>query len=86
MTRADRDNRLDEMFALQKKTLDEVGSIKRAIYGDGINKVPGLIERQLSDETDIRRLKDSRKKFMWIVAGFVAALQFLREGIINFFK
>lgn len=72
--------------------LNEVGSIKRGVYGDSVNGVRGLIQRQDEDEKRIRQLeqdtkeikasvKGFRNKLIWTGAGFVAGLQALWEFI-----
>lgn len=75
-----------EILKLQKQIQQDVNSIKRAIYGDEMNKVPGLIDRQIIDEKEIARLKDAKKKFYWIAAGFLMAIQFVREFVVKLFQ
>ena len=59
----------------------EVGSISRAIYGDKVNQVPGLIDRQNADEVELKKLKDFRKKVLWGTGGFLIAFEVLHELI-----
>lgn len=72
--------RFDEMLTMQKETLVQVSDISRAIYGDEKNKVPGLLERQSADEADIQKLKDAKKKFVWIASGILIAI----NGLMHF--
>jgi hypothetical protein len=57
------------------KILSEVDQIKRGLYGDAVNKVPGLMQDHYELKTDVKKLKDGRKKIMWVSAGFIAAVQ-----------
>lgn len=53
----------------------DVADVKRAVYGDEVNKWPGLLDRQSKGEKDIASLKEGRKKLLWIVTGFGAAVE-----------
>lgn len=43
-------------------TKTELSTIKRGVYGDPDNKVPGLMDRQLEDERRIKALEESKKQ------------------------
>jgi hypothetical protein len=51
--------KFDEHCEYTKK---ELGEIKRGVYGDPANKVPGLIDRQLNDERRLNNIEEERKK------------------------
>lgn len=80
------EDRIGEVLKVLKEIQTDVGSISRAIYGDHVNKVPGLIERQIQDELEIKRLKDAKKKFIWAATGFVIALQVVEILILKMFQ
>jgi hypothetical protein len=50
-------------------------TIKRGLYGDKDNLVLGLMQRQLNDEIEIRKLKDRWKKVTWITVGVVGTIE-----------
>lgn len=50
-------------------------TIKRGMYGDKENLVIGLMQRQMQDELEIKKLQDKWKKVVWMVAGFVVAIE-----------
>jgi hypothetical protein len=52
-----------------------VSSIKRAIYGDKANEVPGLLTRQASDEKRITDLESTKKQAIWWGSGLLVGLQ-----------
>lgn len=75
--------------SFNKTILDEVHTIKRGLYGDTINSVKGLVDRQNDDEReradmkkDITMLKGFRARMIWSGAGFLAAIQ----GVYEFIK
>lgn len=80
------EQKIDQILRCVETMQQDVSSIKRAVYGDPINQVPGLIERQNKDEAAIQSLKEGRKKLGWVLAGFIAAIQavyFLFKEIIS---
>lgn len=74
-----------EQRSFNKEILDEVHTIRRGVYGDKINGVRGLIQRQDDDERRIDALETSvksmRQKAIWTGAGFIVGLQSLWEFI-----
>lgn len=82
----DQEEKIDAILSSVKNMEKDLGNTMRAVYGDKPNKVPGLIDRQLQDEEDIKSLKDGRKKLGWVLAGFITAIQavwFLIKEILS---
>lgn len=65
-------------------TREELSQIKRGIYGDPANKVPGLMDRQIEDERRLKLIEEQLKAerirkntLLWvggIVWGLLSAL------------
>lgn len=71
---------------------EELATIKRGVYGDPDNKVPGLMDRQLEDERRIKVIEDERKAeavkkktILWIGGSIVAAFQTLLAALYHLF-
>lgn len=67
----------------------EVATIKRGVYGDKDNDVPGLIDKQkdMQEELDIAKadikdIHDTKRKVLWVGGGGLGVL----EAIWHFFK
>lgn len=57
------------------KILSETEAIKRGLYGDEFNKRPGLMQEHYELKADVVKLKEGRKKIMWLSAGFIFAVE-----------
>lgn len=76
------EDKIDEILKLTQQNTNDIAHIKRGLYGDPVNKLPGLIDRQIEDEAEIKKLKDQQSRTLWIVTGFGAAV----SVIFNFLK
>lgn len=56
-----------------RETKEELSTIKRGIYGDPLNKVPGLIDTDKDQDRRIKELEEQRKKQKYTMAGIGAA-------------
>lgn len=65
------DDRMDSFGSTMKEMRSEVHDIKRGLYGDQKNKVPGLIDLP----PRVYSLEESRKKALWILGGIIALLE-----------
>lgn len=71
-----------ELKQLITKLSMEVAEIKRGVYGDEINKVPGLIDTDRSQHLRIKKLENLKNKFFWVASGVIVAaegLHFLKD-------
>ncbi len=73
--------------------LKEVDIIKRGVYGDEDNDVPGLIDHQrdhLSKILDLQRgqkqYEEDKKRVLWIGAGVIAFLQLAIHSVVEWIK
>lgn len=64
----------------------DVADIKRAVYGDEKIHYRGLLERQATDENDIKDLKEWNKRQRWIVYGGSTVLGFFSPFIYEWIK
>ena len=71
----------------------ELATIKRGVYGDPDNKVPGLMDRQVEDERRITALEEEQKKqriqkktAMWVLGIVATAVQAVGITIYEFIK
>ena len=84
---------LEENMNYLVKSVDhltaEVKTIKRGLYGDPENEVPGLIARQVQDEKRLDILeavyKNNDFKKNWFVGILIGAGTII-NGVIHFFK
>jgi|ERR1044072_3845414 hypothetical protein len=67
---------------VNSKVSEDMDELKRGLYGDPKNKVPGLIDRQTKTEEDVKKIKTRNARVTWYAAGFVGAL----NGAIYFIK
>lgn len=67
----------------QGKAIDR---INRGLYGDPDNKLPGLIDRQISDETRIHKLELHNDRQKWYAGGIFAVILTAWELVGDFFK
>lgn len=62
---------------------NDLGEVKRGVYGDIKNKVPGLIDRQGTMETDLKTVKGRQRKVYFtaggIILGFNACIFLVKE-------
>lgn len=69
---------------------DEVQEIRRGLYGDPVNKVRGLVQRQEEDEVRIDKLEEFRKRIIWVwgivVTAVVALWELVGDHIKGLFK
>jgi hypothetical protein len=56
--------------------LTEVSEIRRGLYGDDLNKMPGLMQKHYEVAAKVDKLEDHRKKAIWWGMGLIAGLQF----------
>lgn len=68
-------NKLDELIGMVKTMSTEVATIKRGVYGDQANKVPGLIDTDREQHQRIKSLENTRSKFIWWTGGAFAAIE-----------
>lgn len=68
---------LGEVQGDLKSVKTDCHTIKRGMYGDKDNLVIGLMQRQLQDEIDIKKLKDNWKKVAWLTIGFTFAIELI---------
>lgn len=67
------DDRLDTFANTMREMKGDVHDIKRGMYGDQKNKVPGLIELP----PRVSSLEETRKKLLWGVGGAILVLEVL---------
>lgn len=67
----------------QGKAIDK---INRGLYGDPDNKLPGLIDRQITDETRILKLERHNDRQKWYLGGIGVAVMIAWEMVGDFFK
>lgn len=51
------------------KILKQVESINRGLYGDAVNKVPGLMQQHYELDAKVDKLQESEKKRTWMAGG-----------------
>lgn len=72
--------RVNEFIVSQSVTnetlIESVDVIKRAVYGDEKNDVPGLLDRTKNTEDTVRSLKTRNSKYVWWATGAIAGLNF----------
>lgn len=69
-----------------KRIEDDLSEIKRGLYGDEKNKIPGALDRLTLVEEDVDKIHEVHKKAKWLGAGFIAALQGIGFAVYEFFK
>lgn len=74
--------KLDVLLVKMDEMMIELDTIKRGLYGDQKNKVPGLLERQDRDEQRISSIENKQFKFYAVLTGVFVAVQI----IYNFIK
>lgn len=77
------EQKIDAILKLCEKQGNDIDEIKRGLYGDQRNKLPGLIDRQINDEKEIAAIKASNEKAKWWAAGFTAALTLIVSVLYN---
>lgn len=78
--------KLDKLMSELKSVRSEVQTIKRGVYGDDDNDVPGLIDHQRNHLERIMSLEETRKKAFWFGTGAIVVLQVLWHFIVDWFK
>jgi uncharacterized protein YicC (UPF0701 family) len=71
-------NKLDKIY-------DTVERIHRGLYGDEINKQPGLMQKHYDLKEKVDRLEDHRKKAVYWGSGFLVAAGMAYEGVKKLF-
>lgn len=66
--------------------LDEVAKINRGLYGDPVNKVPGMMQSHYDLKAEFDLEKENRKKRTWMIAGFSSAASFSLPVLWEWFK
>lgn len=69
-----------------KHVNEELSIIKRGVYGESANKVPGLMDRQTSTETKVAALEKVKDKLVWISVGIGMTVQVIALIIIEIFR
>lgn len=64
----------------------DIADIKRGVYGDPVNKQPGLVDRQIQDEKRIAAIEESQTKRKYWLAGAAAVVTVVINGLVFFFK
>lgn len=54
---------------------EEVDVVKRGVYGDEKNSVPGLIQNSESQNKRIKVLEEIKKRFVWIAGGVLLVIE-----------
>lgn len=86
MTQSERqhiDSRFDQLADYMKKQGTEIAEIKRGVYGDATNKVPGLIDTDKSQHERIKSLEDTRKKVLYWGSGILVTLELFWHWLTN---
>jgi hypothetical protein len=52
-----------------------IEEIRRGLYGDLTNKVPGLVVERIKDHERIVKLEETKKKAIWWGAGAIFAIE-----------
>jgi hypothetical protein len=76
------DKRFDSLEKSIKELATETAEIKRGVYGDAKNQVPGLIQTDRNQDERLTSLENTRSKFIWWTAGALAAV----EGVWHWIK
>lgn len=80
------EEKIDCILKLCEKQGKDIERINRGLYGDPDNKLPGLIDRQISDEGRIQKLETHNDRQKWYLGGIGVALMIAWEVIGDFFK
>lgn len=75
--------KLDELIGMVKTMSTEVATIKRGVYGDEANQVPGLIHTDREQHKRIKSLEETRKKTIWVAAGAFGVIEGLWHWLKN---
>lgn len=79
----DESNKLDKLIGMVETLSDEVSTVKRGVYGDAANKVPGLIDTDREQHKRIKSLEETRKKALWFAGGGIGVLEGLWHWLKN---
>jgi hypothetical protein len=71
---------------LHREMREDMAVLKRGVYGDKINGVRGLLERQDSDEERIDKIEKRQWKVGAMIGGFVVAVDIVVMYIKEFTK
>lgn len=64
---------LEEKDDILRDIHSEVQQIRRGLYGDEINKQPGLMQKHYELAGEVKTLKEKDQRRTWIIAGFSSA-------------
>jgi hypothetical protein len=70
----------------QREVRDDMAVLKRGMYGDPVNKVRGLLERQDSDEERIDKIEKRQWKVGAMMGGGIVAIDIIIFYIKEFAK
>lgn len=79
----DESGKLDKLISMVQTMSAEVDTIKRGVYGDQANKVPGLIDTDREQHQRLKSLEDTRKKALWVFGGGFGVLEGLWHWLKN---
>lgn len=83
---SDKENdKLDKILSRMDEHSEELQTIKRGIYGDERNDVPGLLKENKDQEKRIKSLEEYRKKGAYMVAGFTLSWPVIWHQIKQYF-
>lgn len=80
------DEKIDAILKLCETQGKNIDRINRGLYGDPDNKLPGLIDRQISDEDRIRRLERHNDRQKWYLGGIGVAFMIAWEVVGDFVR
>lgn len=80
------EEKIDCILKLCEKQGKDIERINRGLYGDPDNKLPGLIDRQISDETRIKNLEQHNDRQKWWTGGAIAAFTVAGTLLWNWIK
>jgi hypothetical protein len=83
MTNDEIAKKIDEF---QREMREDMSVIKRGVYGDKINGVKGLLERQDHDEERIDKIEKRQWKVGAMMGGFVVAVDIIVMYVKEFVK
>lgn len=75
--------KLDKLIGMVKTMSAEVDTIKRGVYGDAANRVPGLIDTDREQHLRLKSLEETRKKALWAFGGAFGVFEGLWHWLKN---
>jgi hypothetical protein len=83
---SDKENdKLDKVLSMLHDHSEDLETIKRGIYGDKQNGVPGLLQENKDQEERIKKLEELKKKGTYMVAGVTLAWPVIWHHIKQYF-